>query len=416
MRAALWFAAACTCSSVTLAEGSRTPCNEDDGEGQCADGYVTDIGETKCVEISSLTLDAFNAECSTPWDRDDSNEADARLANFKNNAQAISEHNAECPTPSIWSLNCLSAHSDDEYSQINGARLAPPSATYKMRPSDVDDENPPASIDWVAKGAVTSVKNQGLCHCCYSISTVGAIEGIVAIQSNFTFLESLSFQEIISCDTTNKGCGGGNIYSAMDWAQTNQFQGLSTDKNYPFVSKDKTVPTCDMSSRMVAVKSEEPFKVTTSGSGPCEDRVDAIKKAVAKQPVSIWVKAKCPDMQHYKGGVMTKDGACACNSTISPCVDHAVLIVGYNDTDAIPNWKIKNSWGTGWGEEGYIRVSQNCENTGDWGLLGMLSEGIIPSGGYNITVEVPYTGKATSASYGKYQLASVVATIFVLLA
>jgi hypothetical protein len=82
------------------------------------------------------------------------------------------------------------------------------------------------------------------------------------------------------------------------------------------------------------------------------------------------LKAGCSTFSNYKGGIMDRDGACACEST--SCIDHAVLLVGYSDVSNPPYWLLKNSWGKGWGEDGYFRISQL--GGGEWGLFGMLGE------------------------------------------
>jgi len=72
--------------------------------------------------------------------------------------------------------------------------------------------------------------------------------------------------------------------------------------------------------------------------------------AVAQQPVSVAVAAGNSAWQLYRSGVMN-------NARCGQNLDHAVLAVGYGTTDAgVDYWIIKNSWGTSWGEKGYIRM------------------------------------------------------------
>merc|ERR1712050_184830 len=77
----------------------------------------------------------------------------------------------------------------------------------------------------------------------------------------------------------------------------------------------------------------------------------ALQAAVASQPVSIGIQANKLPFQLYKGGVLS-DPSCGTE------LDHAVLIVGYGVEDGKSYWKVKNSWGPSWGEQGYIRLAR----------------------------------------------------------
>ena len=83
--------------------------------------------------------------------------------------------------------------------------------------------------------------------------------------------------------------------------------------------------------------------------------VDALMSAVAQQPVSVAIQANQRAFQCYKSGVIT--GNCGQR------VDHGVLSVGYGTySDGTPYWKLKNSWGTSWGMDGYVLVERSADD------------------------------------------------------
>ena len=96
---------------------------------------------------------------------------------------------------------------------------------------------------------------------------------------------------------------------------------------------------------------------------------------------------------------MTDAGDCACGNT--SCIDHGVLIVGYDDTSDPPSWLIKNSWGPDWGEEGYFQCAQTKGE--GWGLFGILGQGVVSLKAVNVTAEEASGAYAYSRAMGWWE-------------
>jgi cathepsin L len=199
----------------------------------------------------------------------------------------------------------------------------------------------PTSVDWRSKGAVTGVKDQGQCGSCWSFSTTGAIEGAQKIATGS--LVSLSEQELVDCDTGNYGCGGGWPIDAMAWVIKNN--GIDTESSYPYTAKDGS---CKKSSGTVGGHIRS-YKQVSYGSE------SSLETTTVSGVVSVCIDASHYSFQLYSGGVYNEPNCSSRN------LDHAVLVVGYQNSGT-PYWIVKNSWGTGWGDKGYIYMTKGQNN------------------------------------------------------
>jgi len=232
-----------------------------------------------------------------------------------------------------------------QYTGFNGTSILPD--TFLLGDHEESDATAD-SIDWVSRGAVNPIKNQGSCGSCWAFSTVGALEG--ALQISTGKLENLAEQQLVDCDKSNDGCSGGWPYRAYDSYYARTSSGLCTTASYRYTGRNGRCRASSCSSAFPSGTVTGHKNVATTASG--------LKSAVNQQPISVTVNAG--QLQFYANGVVT--GSC------SGRTNHAVMAVGYG-TDGLSYFKIRNSWGTGWGERGYIRLSQNGGSQGTACLL-----------------------------------------------
>lgn len=355
--------------------------------GKCKAGFIENFvtDDDECVSVEDLNITAFHEKFDDIYYLDGNITDAERKILLIAMAQKVSEHNSQIPPPNFFmGLNSNSAISAEELSAKNGFQ---PNNTTNYTFAEflnVTDDGTralatyPTKIDWKELGAVTPIKNQAACGCCWACATAAILESWAYIQSEMTSkLESYSFQQLTSCDESNNGCKGGNVNEAIDYTNTNAFGGLTTAVEYPFEDQNgQTTQECKVIGKELAVETGAARVVTLYGlPNDINKKVENMKIAVSKGPVAIAVAASCVHFNAYSSGIADDDGGCAC--TTVECLDHAVTIVGYNDDDDTPYWLIKNSWGTSWGEEGYMRVAQTVSNEKNWGLYGLLAQGSV---------------------------------------
>ena len=243
---------------------------------------------------------------------------------FLKNVELMHKHNADPSQTYKMGVNQFTAFTDKEF-----VETFLDTNSYKDIPlvTAVDEElQNLGDIDWTTKGGVTPVKNQGQCGSCWAFSATGSSESWNKLKKGSTI--SLAEQQLVDCSGSygNHGCNGGYPSAALKYIRD---KGITTTSSYPYTARTGTCKTSGGS-----------FKISSYGS---TRGCSSIQNAVNAQPLSVCVDAT--NWSRYSSGVFSNCGK---------SINHAVLLVGYTSS----YWKIKNSWGTSWGESGFIRTAQ----------------------------------------------------------
>jgi len=232
-------------------------------------------------------------------------------------------------------------------------------AKFSKRTKNVDKDKkvaPPSSWDWRDHNAVTPVGNQNQCGSCWVFSVVEAVEGCHAIDTKK--LVPLSLQQVLDCDTDSYGCNGGFLDNGFEYIIKNG--GIDSAACYPYKGEDET---CSYNKSCCA-STLKSYKDVIAGSE------DDLLAATFSVPVAVAIDASQSSFQFYSSGVYYEP---ACSSTN---LDHTLLTVGWGVTSNGDKYYIvKNSWGTAWGNEGYILMARDRNNN-----CGIATEASYPIG------------------------------------
>jgi hypothetical protein len=191
-------------------------------------------------------------------------------------------------------------------------------------------------------GYYTPIKNQGSCGSCWSFGTVATTESAILKSTGQTV--DLSEQWLVSCNTEGWGCNGG--FFAFDYHVN---PGAALESCFPYSATDEPcISGCAF-----------PYSISNwgyVGNSYSVPATDAIKTAIynyGSVGAAVWVGT---NFQYYTSGVFN---ACR-RRPKSP--NHAIQLVGWDDAKGA--WLMKNSWGTGWGENGFMWIAYGCDNIG----------------------------------------------------
>jgi len=283
----------------------------------------------------------------------DSHDESYRKTVFVSNLRKITRHNAEQAEGKhtyTMAMNEFGDLTSEEFhAKYTGFDATKHTQTKRFnKVADLSGVQAADDIDWVAKGAVTPVKNQGQCGSCWAFSSTGAIEGAWFVAKNQ--LVSLSEQELMDCskDQGNDSCEGGLMDQAFQFVVSKG--GICAEAAYPYKMADEN--SCKSCATVASISA-----FTDVGHSEAE-----LQAAVSVQPVAVAIEADQDAFQFYSSGVMTGD----CGTQL----DHGVLAVGFGELDGTKYWKVKNSWGASWGMSGYILLERGkAQDGGQCGIL-----------------------------------------------
>ncbi|OHD68447.1 MAG: hypothetical protein A2W19_14090 [Spirochaetes bacterium RBG_16_49_21] len=229
-----------------------------------------------------------------------------------------------------------------------------------------DIQNPPspdaAAFSWVSRNMVTGVKIQGVCGSCWAFVSVAVVEANYLIRKKMSL--DLSEQNILDCaEAQQPAYRGGRVVYMKSRAGSCQggwygpvFEYLRTHS----AALESRIPYQFMESTCKPAGADQ-YRIMAWGYVKPDAGIPSIremKEALCKYgPLAACVKVT-PAFQAYRSGVYDECAAVSGERDIN----HAITIVGWDDEKGA--YLVKNSWGSEWGEEGYVWVKYGCNNIG----------------------------------------------------
>lgn len=331
-------------------------------------------------QLEGYTFDKYVADFGKGYKRETS-EYKMREKLFVSAMEKIKKHNSDETQSWKMGVNMFTDMTPAEWKRFNGFKKsktrAPPKKVITGREGTPSGWEPPRSVNWVERGAVTPIKSQGSCGCCWACSGTESMESYYYLSTGK--LPSLSFQQMASCTPAplSYGCDGGDY--AEGWTAINSTGlPLTEEWAYPFenfffpTSGNAPTAACyNVSSKFLNKHPYNWFAVLTQvgiqgyNSVTVNDGAAAVAALAMVGPQSISIAAG--NWQWYENGIFTNTAANGEDNEWS--IDHAVQCVGYGVETTIVNntrketgyWLVRNSWSTQWGDNGFIKLWRALE-------------------------------------------------------
>jgi len=273
-------------------------------------------------------------------------EEEYRFSVFVSNYKFIQGWNSAGNT-AVLGLNIFADLTNEEFASMYTGSKVLPAEEFEAIVQDPEDIEYPSDWNWYPQ-AVTGIKNQLQCGSCWAFASVAVSESAHYFSTGN--LWSFSEQQVVDCSTANDGCNGGYPSYAIQYIAQ---EGLELSEDYPYQGVQGT---CQYNSN-IAVDTTVTGPVGVSSVSNSANLISAIYQ----QPVVVLVEADQSVFQLYTSGVITN----GCGTAL----DHAITAVGYTPDYFI----IKNSWGTSWGQQGFVWISTDASINGGYGACGILT-------------------------------------------
>ena len=215
----------------------------------------------------------------------------------------------------------------------------------KFESSIIRDVGVPAEFDWRKEVTLSPILNQGNCGSCWDFSATATFKDDMIVQKPVSAPDS-STQQVLDCNRQGYGCDGG-FFDVDEYFVS---PGTSKDSAYgSYVAKKQS---CKSGIPVYGKAAGWAYVAQSSNGSPSDAEIKAA--IMAYGPVSVGVAADNA-FSAYTGGVFT--------NCVSKQLNHAVQLVGWSDSGGY--WIMRNSWGSNWGESGYMRLKFGCNGIGE---------------------------------------------------
>jgi len=265
-----------------------------------------------------------------------------RFRLFRSNAEFVADANEQVSS-TVFALNFFSAMTADEKRQYLGLNITGHQPNDPLLSSPSPQGQVPDKKLWTNEGAVTEVKNQGSCGSCWTFGAVGGLE--TRYQQLSGVLRNFAEQEYLDCvyEGFRDGCNGGWPDDCYTYSANNGGR-LAATKDYHYGPVDVKCEADHKPNALVA------YKITGFDNVRAGEKANIA--ALAKGSLAVAFEVTNYFQQYSKG--IIKDTTC------SGRPNHAVTAVGYTENFVL----VKNSWGSGWGDEGFVKFARNHDNCG----------------------------------------------------
>jgi len=218
-----------------------------------------------------------------------------------------------------------------------------PGSTVVATPTNFD-----ARTQWPQY--VHAIRDQQQCGSCWAFGASEAFSDRFAIASNGKVNVVLSPEDLVSCDTNDYGCNGG--YMDMAWEYLDQ-NGIVTDSCFPYQAGSGYAPAC--ASSCADGSSFTKFKCVSGSIRQSQGASQIASEIYTNGPVEAAFTVY-EDFFSYSSGIYHHVSGGVAGG-------HAIKLLGFGEENGVKYWLAANSWGTGWGEQGFFKIQQ-----GDCGI------------------------------------------------
>lgn len=250
-----------------------------------------------------------------------------------------------------WDENPFKNYSFDQIKSLVSLKLSvnEHNAIFLMDNDDHSvEETLPRQFDSRTQwpGCVSEVRDQVNCGSCWAFSGSSTLSDRFCVATNGKLKPILSPQDMISCDSSNFGCDGGQLDRAWEYLEKN---GVVEENCFPYQSANgRTIPNCLQGNCLNSNFHFVKYKARINTSKPFQCSTQIKKEIYVNGPIQTGFQVY-EDFMHYKSGIYEYNHGRRLGG-------HAVKIIGWGEEEGNAYWIVQNSWGNQWGENGYFRI------------------------------------------------------------